>query len=57
MSDDKMGKLTYLTVKACQAGGAFWVVQEAVASTALAHPAWNLTEKKAFAEWEREAGE
>ena len=52
MSDDKMGKLTYLTVKACQAGGLFWVVQEAVASTALAHPEWNLTERRSFAEWE-----
>jgi len=55
MTDDLMSKLTYLTVKACQAGGAFWVVQEAVASTALAHPEWNLTEKKSFAEWEDEA--
>jgi len=52
--DDKMGKLTYLTVKACQAGGSFWVVQEAVASTALAHPEWNLTERRSFSEWEGE---
>jgi len=49
---DEMGKLTYLTVKACQGGAAFWVVQEAVASTALAHPEWDLTEQQTFAEWE-----
>ena len=55
MSDELMGKLTYLTVKACQAGGRFWVVQEAVASTALAHPEWVLTEKKTWDEWEAEA--
>jgi len=56
MSDDKMSKLTYLTVKTCQSSGAsFWVVQEAVASTALAHPEWVLTERKTWAEWE--AGE
>ena len=55
MSDDRMSRLTYLTVKACQAGGTFWVVQEAVASTALSHPEWDLTEKKSFAEWEDEA--
>jgi len=55
MSDDLMSKLTYLTVKACKAGGAFWVVQEAVASTALAHPEWSLTERKTWDEWE--AGE
>jgi len=54
MSDD-MSKLTYLTVKACMAGGAFWVVQEAVASTALAHPEWDLDVRRSFAEWEGEA--
>ena len=52
---DKMGKLQYLTVKACMGGAAFWIVQEAVASTALSHPEWELTEKKTFAEWEDEA--
>jgi len=52
---DKMGKLQYLTVKACMEGAAFWVVQEAVASTALAHPEWDLTEQQTFAEWEDEA--
>ena len=56
MSDDKMGKLTYLTVKACQAGGSFWVVQEAVASTALSHPEWDLVERRSFAEWVVEDG-
>ena len=35
---DEMGKLTYLTVKACQGGAAFWVVQEAVASTGVGPP-------------------
>jgi hypothetical protein len=55
VSDDKITKLAYLTVKACREGGRFWVVQEAVASTALAHPAWDLTETKTFAEWEDEA--
>ena len=53
MSEDRMGKLTYLTIKACQEGGRFWVVQEAVASTALSHPEWDLTEQQTFAEWER----
>ena len=49
---DEMSKLTYLTVKACMGGGAFWVVQEVLAKAALAHPAWDLTEMKSFAEWE-----
>ena len=53
--DDRMGKLTYLTVKACQAGGSFWVVQEAVASTALSHPEWDLDERRSFEGWEGEA--
>jgi hypothetical protein len=51
---DEMSKLTYLTVKACQAGGSFWVVQEAVASTALSHPEWDLTVRRSFSEWEAE---
>ena len=49
---DEMSKLTYLTVKACQEGAAFWVVQEAVASTALSHPEWDLDARKTFTEWE-----
>jgi len=49
-----MTRQTYLLVKANLAGGSFWVNQEAVASTALAHPEWDLTEMKSFAEWEAE---
>lgn len=55
MSDELMTKLTYLTVKACQGGAAFWVARETVASTALAHPEWDLTERRSFSDWE--AGE
>ena len=53
--DDRMGRLQYLTVKACQEGGRFWVVQEGVAKDASRHPEWDLTERRSFAEWE--AGE
>jgi len=49
---DKMGKLTYLTVKACMGGGAFWVVQEAVAKSATTHPEWDLSVRRSFDEWE-----
>ena len=54
LEPDRMGKLTYLTIKACQGGGRFWNVQEAVASTALSHPEWNLDVRRTFAEWEGE---
>ena len=45
---------TYLTVKACQGGAAFWVASEAVASTALAH-GWDLDEVRTWDEWEEAA--
>jgi len=57
MNNDQMKRLTYLTIKGCQATpGAFWTVQEAAASLILSHPEWDLIETKTFAEWEEEQG-
>ena len=51
---NEMRRLTYLTVKTCQDGGAFWAAQDAVARTVLEHPEWSLTETKTWDEWEAE---
>jgi hypothetical protein len=51
---DRMLRLTYLTIKGCRDGGAFWEVQEASAQTMLAHPEWDLRELKTYAEWDED---
>lgn len=52
----------YLLIRALEAGAAggndyvtLTLAREAVASTALAHPDWDMSEVRTLAEWEREA--
>ena len=55
MSDTEpylMTRHRYLIIKAMQGAGAL-VAIEAVASTALAHPDWDLDEERTWDEWEK----
>lgn len=43
----------YLTIKAL-VGGTHWAIAiEAVSSTALEHPEWDMEEQKTYDEWEK----
>lgn len=46
----------YLTLRAMQAGADLFVAMEAVASTAIEHPEWDMDLKRTYAEWEQRAG-
>ena len=43
----------YLIAVMCLAGANVFVAVEAVASTALEHPEWDMDERKTWTEWER----
>ena len=45
-------KREYLVVKAILAGSTYLVAVEAVASTALEHPEWDMAEEMTYDEWE-----
>ena len=45
----------YLTIKALAGGATWFMAIEAVSSTALAHPEWDMTETKTYNEWEKHA--
>ena len=47
-----MSLRTYLTVKAMEWGTHPFVAIEAVSSTAIEHPEWDLDEKRSWVEWE-----
>ena len=42
----------YLTVKAVAAGVNSFLASEAVASTAIEHPEWDMDERRTWEEWE-----
>ena len=42
----------YLLMKACMDGAYSFVAAEAVASTALEHPEWDMDEERTWDEWE-----
>lgn len=44
----------YLFMAAIDAGAGIFGASEAVATTALAHPEWDMDEMKTWPEWERE---
>lgn len=48
----KITRRNYLTIKALAAGGGPFLAAEAVATTALEHPEWDMEEKRTFDEWE-----
>jgi hypothetical protein len=42
----------FLTFKACEAGATIFVAIEAVSSTAIEHPEWDMSEVKSLDDWE-----
>lgn len=55
MTDDavppKFTRRTYLTLSALESGGSPMWAREAVASVALAHPDWDMDERREWVEW------
>jgi hypothetical protein len=49
----KLTKRQYLTREAIEAGADIWTAIEAVSSTAMEHPEWDMEEKKTREEWDR----
>lgn len=43
----------FLTIKALAAGAGPFLAAEAVATTALEHPEWDMEERRTFDEWNR----
>lgn len=43
----------WLTIHAMRAGGGPFLAVEAVATTALEHPEWDMDERHTWAEWEQ----
>jgi hypothetical protein len=43
----------YLTIKALVGGTTWFTAIEAVSSTALEHPEWDMDETKTYDEWEK----
>jgi hypothetical protein len=57
MSDEeKITRRLYLLTKAMETGARNLVVMEAVASTAIEHPEWDMDEKRTWNEWEKTGG-
>ena len=42
----------YLLTRACLSGADIWTAMEAVSSTAIEHPEWDMDERRIFDEWE-----
>lgn len=57
MPRDLMKMRTYLMVKAMEGGTHPLMAMEAVYSTALEHPEWNLDEERTWEEWEQQDGD
>lgn len=49
----KITRRQYLSFKALIAGTPTLMLKEAVSTTALAHPEWDMSEEKTWEEWER----
>lgn len=48
-----MTRRRYLTIMAVLAGADIWTAKEAVATTALAHPEWDMDEQRPWREWQQ----
>lgn len=46
-----MTRREYLIARACLDGSSIFLAVEAVASTALAHPEWDMDERRTWEEW------
>lgn len=47
-----MTRRHYLMTKAVMDGASIWLATEAVASTAIEHPEWDMDERRTWDEWE-----
>ena len=55
MSEERISQRTYLVLKAMEVPGTKYpVALEAVASTAIEHPEWDMDELRTWEEWERD---
>ncbi len=43
----------YLLAKACEAGADIFMALEAVSSTAIEHPEWDMNERRTWEDWEK----
>jgi hypothetical protein len=55
-TEEKITRRLYLLTKAMETGASNLVVMEAVASTAIEHPEWDMEEKRTWEEWEKIGG-
>ncbi len=54
-TEEPISRRSYLVIQACLKTGAnIFEANEAVASTALEHPDWDLDERKPWRDWARE---
>lgn len=51
---EPLTRRTYLLLKAMEAGANFLLAVEAVSSTALEHPEWDMAERRTWADWEQD---
>jgi hypothetical protein len=49
---DVFTRRQYLTLQVMMSGASVWMAIEAVSSTALAHPEWDMDEEKTWEEWQ-----
>lgn len=56
MTDVMLNRRAYLVLRACIAGASWPVALEAVASTAIKHPEWDMEERRTVKEWLKEVG-
>lgn len=57
MSDEQpvtLSRREYLTAQAVLCGAEFFLAIEAVASTAIEHPEWDMNERKTWSQWDKE---
>lgn len=50
--EEPFSRYGYMVAKAVLGGAEFFHAMEAVASTALEHPEWDMEERKTWEEWE-----
>lgn len=50
---ERITRRRYLTIKALMSGAGVFLATEAVASTALEHPEWDMEQEQTWEEWER----
>ena len=59
MATPELSRRAYLVIRAMEAGAPMALAVEAVASTALEHPDWDMDERRAWWDWAQaeEAGQ